>query len=169
MQLDGSMQDAARACATDTAADLKPWRQAGVELFPPWFDNSRVRHAGLPRKAAVPPLGPVWPLPPIAGSEFRPSSGLAHYNKTISHAWLAHWRQHSKSRQQSAANPATAAAPLTTGICPSIGARSAETWSSRVAAAYYRALHAEATDHTDLVTAWRCLVCERRTTITVSE
>ena len=40
MQLDGSMQDAARTCATDTAADLKPWRQAGVELFPPWFDNS---------------------------------------------------------------------------------------------------------------------------------
>ena len=84
MQLDGSMQDAAWACATDTTADLKPWRQAGVELFPPWFDNSRVRHAGLPRKAAVPPLGPVWPLPPIAGSEFSPSSGSAHFNKTSS-------------------------------------------------------------------------------------
>ena len=94
MQLDGSMQDAARACATDTAADLKPWRQAGVELFPPWFDNSRVRHAGLPQKAAVPPLGPVWPLPPIAGSEFSPSSGYAHYNKTISHD---EQRQKSKS------------------------------------------------------------------------
>ena len=76
MQLDDSMQDAVRVCATDTAADLKPWRQAGVELFPPWFDNSRVRHAGLPRKAAVPPLGPVWPLPPIAGSEFSLILGL---------------------------------------------------------------------------------------------
>ena len=53
-----------------------------MELFPPWFDNSRVRHAGLPRKAAVPPLGPVWPLPPIAGSEFSPSSGSTHFNKT---------------------------------------------------------------------------------------
>ena len=84
MQLDDSMQDAAWACATDTTADLKPWRQAGVELFPPWFDNSRVRHAGLPRKAAVPPLGPVWPLPPIAGSEFSPSSGSTHLNKTSS-------------------------------------------------------------------------------------
>ena len=53
-----------------------------MELFPPWFLNSRVRHAGLPRKAAVPPLGPVWPLPPIAGSEFSPSSGSTHFNKT---------------------------------------------------------------------------------------
>ena len=85
MQLDDSMQDAVRVCATDTAADLKPWRQAGVELFPPWFDNSRVRHAGLPRKAAVPPLGPVWHLPPIAGSELSPFSGSAHFNKTTSH------------------------------------------------------------------------------------
>ena len=68
----------------DTVADLKPWRQSSVELFPLWFLNSRVRHAGLPRKAAVPPLGPIWPLPPIAGSELSPFSGSAHFNKTNS-------------------------------------------------------------------------------------
>ena len=76
MQLYDPMRDATRACAPDTVADLQSWRQPGVELFPLWFLNSRVRHAGLPRKAAVPPLGPVWPLPPIAGSEFSLILGL---------------------------------------------------------------------------------------------
>ena len=70
MQLYDLMRGATRACAVcERCSELKALEAAGVELFPPWFLNSRVRHAGLPRKAAVPPLGPVWPMPPIAGSE----------------------------------------------------------------------------------------------------
>ena len=71
MQLYDQMRGATRACAVcEHCSELKALEAVRCGAFPTGFVNSRVRHAGLPRKAAVPPLGPVWPWPgwPLAGS-----------------------------------------------------------------------------------------------------